>query len=197
MRRTAQPVDDSMLFDLPLVSEPELANKPRPDTRVEIEIDEAEQISLPEGGPELESEAGAGPFEDAGETSSGRLQRRFVAGAIDAGAIAGALLAMVVGTAAIGIRPALADWPSYALVGLVLSFVYAVFSLLFWGKTPGMQRNGLSASSRDGSPLNIGQALLRWLGGICTVLLLGLPTLFDLRGGGTLTDRLSGSQVTT
>jgi len=197
MRRTAQPVDDSLLFDLPLVAEPELANKPRPEPSVELAA--AEQIDLPqeEVEPKSPTYTEAATAEESPEPDGVTLQRRFVAGAIDTGVIAAALVAMMVGAAAVGVRPTLADWPGYALVGLVLSFVYSGFSLLFWGKTPGMQRTGLIASSSDGSPVTIGQVVLRWLGAVCTVLLLGLPTLLALRGGGTFTDRISGSQVTT
>jgi len=109
--------------------------------------------------------------------------------------MAAALAVMAAGTAVLGIRPTLSDWPGYALVGLVLSFLYVGFSLLFWGKTPGMQHAGLIAGSRDGSQLTIAQALLRWLGGVCTVALAGLPTLLDLGEGGSLSDRISGSSV--
>jgi hypothetical protein len=77
----------------------------------------------------------------------------------------------------------------------VFSFLYTVIPLAFWGRTLGMMPAGLVASGGDEGevPLTFGQTALRWLGGVLTVTLLGLPTLLALLGGRSFTDRLSGS----
>lgn len=201
MRRSTQPADDSALFDLPLVAEPELPNRQRrrPEGKsgtaapAAAVTADAEQISL----PQEEVPAGTEPEPSAEDESSstGLVLRRLAAGALDVALLAAALALPLAGAAALGARPALANWPAYLLVALVLSFFYSVFSVLFWGRTPGMARMGLVAHSTGESPLTISRAVLRWLGGVCTVALLGLPTLLDLGGGGSLGDRISGSRI--
>ena len=78
---------------------------------------------------------------------------------------------------------------------LPFSFLYQVFPLAFWGRTPGMARTGLVARGRDGRSLTFGQAGLRWLASVLTVLLLGLPVLSTQLTGRSLADRISDSQT--
>jgi uncharacterized RDD family membrane protein YckC len=188
-----------MLFDLPLVAEPELANKPRhtvrePEPAPTPEPEPvAEQIALPQD-EHLLDEAPPEEVEEI-DPRADLLRRRVTAGAVDLGLLLGGLALVLAGAAALGARPSLATSPAYAVLGVVLSFLYSAFSLLFWGRTPGMVQAGLSASSHDGTPMTIAQTLLRWAGGVCTVMLLGLPMLLALNGGRTLSDRISGSQI--
>jgi hypothetical protein len=53
---------------------------------------------------------------------------------------------------------------------------------------------GLDARSRDGQALAFDQTARRWIGGILTILLLGLPILLAL-GGRSLSDLVSGSET--
>lgn len=105
----------------------------------------------------------------------------------------GGLLALVwLGLAAMGREVQLDDAPAVALFVLAFSFLYTVIPLAFWGQTPGMVWAGLVARCGESEPLAFGQTARRWLGGLLTLLLAGLPGLLALRGG-SLTDRLSGS----
>ena len=88
----------------------------------------------------------------------------------------------------------LSDWPAVALFLLSFSFLYTVVPLAFWGHTPGMAWAGLDARGRDGEPLAFDQTARRWIGGILTLLLLGLPLLLAF-GGRSLSDLLSGSET--
>jgi uncharacterized RDD family membrane protein YckC len=196
MRRTIQTSSSSDLFDLPLLLDPpsvtldELVTtrsghaEPAVEPAVEPSTSEPEQIALPE-----ESNS-------ASETTSGdTMQRRLRAGAVDVALAGAALAAAVAGAAVLGVAPRLAYWPAYAVVGLTLSFVYAVYSLSFWARTPGMARVGLSARTAAGRPITFGQAVRRWLGGIVTVGLLGLPLLLLVRRRVSLADALSGTRL--
>ena len=73
-------------------------------------------------------------------------------------------------------------------------FALTAIPLAFFRRTAGMAVVGLRASSLDRSPLSFGQAFRRWLGGLLTVLLAGLPGLLATRGR-SLADRLSGSRT--
>ena len=76
------------------------------------------------------------------------------------------------------------------------SFLYSVVTLAFWGQTPGMVAAGLMARSHGDQPLSFGQTGLRWLAGLLTVALGGLPLLVALTGR-SFADRLSGSATYT
>jgi uncharacterized RDD family membrane protein YckC len=100
----------------------------------------------------------------------------------------------LIGARQLGIRPSAGDWPGFALFVLAFSFLYGVVSLAFWGHTLGMVWTGITSRSRDGEPLSFDQAVRRWLGGILTAALLGLPLLLSWRGR-ALSDLLSGSET--
>lgn len=197
MRRSGQTSREPALFDLPLMVDPEIADgaglevASRAERRPQGPVAEAEQIDLP-APPPAEDEAADG-FE--GRLSAGLIGPRFLAGAIDAGCGGVALGVLVSGASLLGAPVRGVDWPAYLLALLVFSFFYAVFSLTFWGRTPGMLRAGLSVSSRHGGPVTIGQAVLRWAGGVATVGLLGLPTLLALLERRSLADYLSGTRL--
>ena len=82
-----------------------------------------------------------------------------------------------------------------ALFLLPFSFLYQIFPLAFWGRTPGMERVGLVARSRDGKSLSFSQAVMRWLASLLTVCLIGLPWILTATTGRSLPDRLSDSQT--
>ena len=75
---------------------------------------------------------------------------------------------------------------------LTFSFLYTVLPLAFWGHTPGMAWAGITSRNQDGEALTFDQTARRWLGGLVTALLLGLP-LMALIKGRSLADLISGS----
>lgn len=207
MRRTLQPSSTSDLFDLPLLldppggklAEPETTEPVGPEPSVEPALRKlGEPAAAPAPKPEPEPEQIALPGESehsSAASAGGDVRRRLVAGLLDLAVDGAAVLVAIAGAAALGAPPRLAQWPAYALVGLTLSFVYAVYSLSFWGRTPGMARARLSARTANGGPINFGQAVGRWLGGVVTVGLLGLPILLLVRGHASLADALSGTRL--
>lgn len=125
------------------------------------------------------------------------LGSRWRAGGLDLLLHAVLALVLAVGSSLLG-----APLEGFEILGLVVfvavfSFLYTVIPLAFWGRTLGMSQAGLVASGGDPerSALTFGQTALRWLGGVLTLTLLGLPTLLALLGGRSLTDRLSGSRT--
>ena len=98
------------------------------------------------------------------------------------------------GAALAGARLGPGELPALAVFLLAFSFLYSVVSLAFWGRTPGMAAAGVVARGDRGRPLTFGQTGLRWLAGVATALLAGLPLLLALTGR-SLPDRLSGSRT--
>jgi hypothetical protein len=141
-------------------------------------------------------------FDEASEAAP-ELPRPAPAGArLGAGLLDGGLLLVVTATAILGsyllgVRWQLADLRPLAVFLLVFSFVYSVVPLAFWGRTPGMALSRIVARGGDGGPLTFGQTALRWLGGLLTVALAGLPLLLSLPalGGRSLADRVSGTRT--
>ena len=122
------------------------------------------------------------------------IGRRAAAGAADLLVhVAVAILALA-GCRALGVMPALADWPAFGVFLLSFSFLYTVVPLAFWGHTLGMTWAGLTAESTGGEPLSFDQTARRWLGALLTLAAVGLPLLLALRGR-SLADRLSGSRT--
>lgn len=195
MRHEEDTPDEPLLFDLPLEPErgrkatppapaPERKRAPRPAPR-EAPPPEA---SLTFDEPEELPEPAAGPAGRAG------LGRRISAAGADLIVHASVAVGVLVGCRLMGVRPVLSDWPAVALFLLSFSFLYTVVPLAFWGHTPGMAWAGLDARSRDGEPLAFDQTARRWIGGILTLLLLGLPLLMAFSGR-SLSDLLSGSET--
>ncbi len=193
MRHEEDTPDEPLLFDLPLEPErgrsapsapiserkraPRAASPPPPEAT--LSFDE------PEEPPELET---AGPAGRAG------LGSRISAAGADLIVHASVAVGILIGCRFMGVYPILSDWPAVALFLLSFSFLYTVVPLAFWGHTPGMAWAGLDARSRDGEPLAFDQTARRWIGGILTLLLLGLPLLMAFSGR-SLSDLLSGSET--
>jgi uncharacterized RDD family membrane protein YckC len=117
---------------------------------------------------------------------------RMAAGAADLLVHFAIAVVLLVGTRVMGVRPTLGDWPALAVFLLAFSFLYMVVPLAFWGHTLGMAWAGLVARNRDGEPLTFDQTARRWIGGLLTLALAGLPLLFAGHGR-SLSDLLSGS----
>ena len=145
----------------------------------------------------LEEDHGHGEDDDdleLGEVVASPVDR-LLAGIADLG-VHGALLALTAGgCVAVGVPVTLDDWPPFAGLALVLSFLYWIIPLAFWGQTPGMAWIGTAARSEDDEPLSFGQAVLRWIGALSTAALGGLPLLMALGGGRSLSDRMSDSKT--
>jgi uncharacterized RDD family membrane protein YckC len=202
MRRQEQePTDEPLLFDLPLEIErdrpamtspgsTERKRAPRPPVQSALPEPDLGAI-LDETGPGIR--ARTEPAEE-NDTDRAGIGSRLTAGAADLLVHAAVGVGVFLGCRYLGVRPVLSDWPAFALFLLSFSFLYTVVPLAFWGHTPGMAWRGLDARSRDGEPLAFDQTARRWLGGIVTSLLLGLPLVLVL-GGRSLSDLLSGSET--
>jgi uncharacterized RDD family membrane protein YckC len=143
---------------------------------------------------EAEPPAVSSPPAAAGPVRAG-LGPRLAAAAFDGLVLVAAAALALIGTALLEVRPGLAGLPGLAALLLVFSFAYSVVPLAFWGATPGMRLARLVARDRDGGPLTFGQTALRWLGGLVTLALAGLPMLLALGplGARSPADRLSRS----
>lgn len=194
MRHTEEETpDEPLLFDLPLepqrgrsvVTPPERKRAPR------AAPPEPEPLFVDPDPDDLEESLPA-----AAESRSGRAGffSRIAAASADLLVHAAVAVGILIGCRYMGVRPVLSDWPAVALFLLSFSFLYTVVPLAFWGHTPGMAWAGLDARSRDGEPLAFDQTARRWIGGIVTLLLLGLPLLLAF-GGRSLSDLLSGSET--
>lgn len=201
MARSPRSPEIPGLFDLPLDA-PDAAEPPRPSDRGPA-VPPDEPVEEPAEEPSLfatgDRDAAAPPAIEvepappsAPEPAS--LGDRFRAGVADLALHAAVGLALLVGAELMGARPGLAELPAVGLFLAVFSFLYSVVPLAFWGRTPGMAWSGLVARAAGGHGLTLGQTARRWLGGVVTVLLLGLPVLLAL-GGRSLADRLSGTRT--
>lgn len=123
------------------------------------------------------------------------LSSRFLAGLADLAVHLALAVALLFGARLLGVEAGLGDWPALVLFLLVFSFLYTVLPLAFWGQTPGMAWAGLVARARGYESLTFGQTGRRWLGGLLTAALLGLPALLAAGGGRSLADRLSDSET--
>src|SRR5206468_10645903 len=102
-----------------------------------------------------------------------------------------AVLALL-GCRGLGVQPELREVPAFGALLLSFSFLYTVLPLAFWGHTPGMAWAAITSHNQNGEPLTFDQTVRRWLGGLLTLALVGLPILLAF-GGRTLTDWISGS----
>jgi uncharacterized RDD family membrane protein YckC len=199
MRHEEDTPDEPLLFDLPL--EPERKRAPRaapreprqperPAPEAGLSFDEPDELLAASAAKPARQPAGkpAGPAGRAG------LGRRISAAGADLIVHASVAMGVLVGCRLMGVHPILSDWPAVALFLLSFSFLYTVVPLAFWGHTPGMAWAGLDARSRDGEPLAFDQTARRWIGGVVTLLLLGLPLLLAF-GGRSLSDVVSGSET--
>ena len=80
--------------------------------------------------------------------------------------------------------PAAGSWLWCGLFAIEVSFFLCVPSLALFGKTPGMALADITVEREDGEKPPIPGILRRWLAGLVTILLAGLPLLtmaFDAR----------------
>ena len=205
-------IEELPLFDLPLREKAPRPRRPPEAPRSEAPRPAAaELLAAPAEGaarPAAKAKAAArsaaepqldlaGIEPEPAEALAGKagIGDRFFAGLADV-----LLHVVIVGVAAlailvIGHNVSWRDLPPLMVFALLFSFLYSVFSLAFWGQTPGMAWAGQLARSVTGEPLTFGQTALRWLGGLLTLLLAGLPLLLALAGGRSLADRISDSKT--
>jgi hypothetical protein len=206
MKRRGHSASEPSLFDLPLT---ETAPPPRPLAEAAAPEPQPAAAVEPPGQalplfPDPVAEAarplalvpdppGASPLPRlAASRPAATIVARLLAGAADllVHAALGALL--LAGTRLMGLRGQTADGAPLLLFLLVFSFFYTVVPLAFWGQTLGMAWQGLEARAAGDQPLTLGQTARRWLGGLLSLALAGLPALWALSGR-SFSDRLSGS----
>ncbi len=150
-------------------------------------VEREEWIESAAGASGGTSEAAAASQLPSNRTRVG-IGRRVAAGTADLLVhVAVAILALA-GCRALGVVPAVADWPAFGVFLLSFSFLYTVVPLAFWGHPLGMTWAGLTAESTGGEPLSFDQTARRWLGGLLTLATAGLPLLLALSGRSTLAD---------
>lgn len=211
------PDDELSLFDLPLGdSEPARAERPRsrpareswdgPDdpelplfTPPKREAPAAEPRRAAREFPRpLENLPVAPPapaVENPGAFFQATISARLVAGLADFALHLVVLLGLLAGLRSLRIEIQWTDTPALLAFLLVFSFLYSAIPLAFWGRTPGMRWAHLVARAEDGGGLTFGETARRWLGGLLTLGLLGLPLVFSFGGRRSLADRLSRSRT--
>lgn len=151
----------------------------------------------PEPEPHPEPPEASAPTPAATGPEAPALSVRYLAGLADLAVHLAFGVVLLYGARWLGADAGLADWPALVPVLAVFSFLYSVLTLAFWGQTPGMAWAGLVARASGDRSLTFGQTTRRWLGGLLTAALLGLPALPAGGGRRTLADRLSDSDVRT
>jgi uncharacterized RDD family membrane protein YckC len=199
--KPGEPADEPLLFDLPLTGAGELPADPPLEPKRPARGTRG-LAPEPPGASEIPLAARKGPipvphpvvFEEPPVPASefATRGRRFSAGLADLLVHAAVGVAALLGAQWLGVRPVLSDWPALAIFLLAFSFLYIVLPLAFWGYTLGMAWTGITARNRDGEPLSFDQTARRWLGGLLTVVLLGLPLLVT-GSRRSLSDWISGS----
>jgi uncharacterized RDD family membrane protein YckC len=209
MRRPGKPnePEEPMLFDLPL-SAPGSDDEPdEPPMRPQRSTSEPRRPApMPERSHETTRTARPGPVPVVappvaavpGEAPGARSEfagpgRRIAAGLADLVVHAAVVVLALLGCRGLGVQPdLLRQIPAFGALLVSFSFLYRVLPLAFWGHTPGMAWAAITSRNRDGEPLTFDQTVRRWLGGLLTFALAGLPLLVA-PGGRTLTDWISGS----
>jgi uncharacterized RDD family membrane protein YckC len=169
------------------------AVRPSEELRMLFQEEPEEEASPLE--PKLEPEKVESPPEKEPEIEDVDLSRaRLVAGLADLGVVLAVAVSAFVCVALMGVALTPLPWAPMALFLTAFSFLYCVFPLAFWRRTPGMAWQGLRAKNLDGRSLSFGQTAWRWLAGLLTVVTFGLPLVLTLKGT-YLSDLLSKSQV--
>ncbi len=185
---------EPFLFDLPL--EPPASAAAVPPTENEAESSRA--FAAQDTAPEEAFGEDPQPLEPQSvvprEPIIAHLWPRILSGGADLLVHAGALAAIALGLQFMAVEPRLEHWPSFLAFMVAFSFLYTVVSLAFWGQTAGMAWFGLAARESPQFPLSFAQATSRWLGGLGTLALAGLPLLLALSGS-SLSDRMSRSKT--
>lgn len=203
------PGDPGLFDDLPLQQDPRVKEptpppieRPKP-TPPQARPPEQATESLPlfaDPTPAVPTSA-SGPAEllDATTKPAWRpvvpVPAQLAAGLVDLGVVLAVGLVLWLGLYLMGVSVDLGSMGLLALFLLPFSFLYEVFPLAFWGRTPGMSRVGLVARNPDGKSLSFAQAAIRWFASVLTVCLVGLPWILTAATGRSLADRLSGSQT--
>jgi uncharacterized RDD family membrane protein YckC len=191
MRRPGKPnePEEPLLFDLPLSApgseEPE-EEVPIAPKRASHETRRTRPVPVPSPEEREEAPEPAPRHEFAGPV------RRVGAGIADLIVHAAVAVLALLGCRWLEVQPQIHEWPAFAAFLLSFSFLYTVLPLAFWGHTPGMAWAAITSRNRDGEPLSFDQTVRRWIGGLLTLALVGLPLLLAF-GGRTLTDWISGS----
>lgn len=182
--------DTRPIADLPLFAPAEIATEPE-------RADDRDGRADPAGSeqhatqPVASRAAEGSDRESAGPAS---VRHRLLASALDAVAMLLTLGLLVAFSLAMGVDVEWADLPLYLPTWLAFGFFYQVLPLLFWGRTPGMTLVGIESSDRRGGPLTFQQATLRWLAGLVTWSLAGIPGTLAFTGR-SLVDRASRSRT--
>ena len=184
--------------ELPLARSAEKSTLPDPLRSEELSLlfDEApeEKSSAAEPKPATRTVPVAAESKPAPAKQDEDLARsRLLAGLLDLGVVAAVAISAVVCVALMGVDLTPWPWAPMALFLTSFSFLYSIFPLAFWGRTPGMAALGLRARGLDGRSLSFGQTAWRWVAGLVTVLTFGLPLVLTLKGT-YLSDLLSKSQ---
>lgn len=203
-RRDRDAGQEPSLFDLPLGSPNPAAEVPSSETAEEPAQRLPERAYAREAAhePALGEGAALGEYPETLESQSvlsrepiiAHLWPRLLSGGADLLVHAGAVAAIALGLQFMAVEPRLENWPSFLAFMAAFSFLYTVVSLAFWGQTAGMAWFGLAARESPQFPLSFAQATRRWLGGLGTVVLAGLPLLLALNGS-SLSDRVSRSRT--
>lgn len=87
--------------------------------------------------------------------------------------------------------------PWYQTYLFLLSYIFFAWFWTRGGQTLGMRAWRLRVESMDGSPINLGQSLLRFMAGMATMMTAGLAMLWMLvdKDKRTLHDRFSDTRV--
>lgn len=211
--RSQSPEEPFLFDDLPLREEPlspEVAATPAKAKRLEPKAEPPEAEALPLFVDSVEEEESrprpTPPQTEMRVSGTDRAvtrpawtprmttQTRFAAGLIDFGVVAVLMIGIWLGLGALGIESGSRMLLPMALFSLSFSFLYFVFPLAFWGRTPGMAKMGIAARCLNGQTLTFSQSVRRWLGAVLTVLCFGLPLLLIPATGQSLGDRLSRSR---
>lgn len=188
--------DEPSLFDLPLApdgaAEEEERGAPARDAPAR-QLPDLEPPDLPEPAPPAAQDDTPAPAPRP-QPVPAPFTSRLAASLLDGGVLIVCAAAVLLGGHLLGVGWERGDLPALALFLAVFSFVYSVVPLAFWGRTPGMALMRVISRGADGGPLTFGQTALRWLGGLVTVALAGLPLLLVLAGRSPA-DLLSGSRT--
>lgn len=187
--------DDFELRPEPREPPPEETDADGPDERVAEPVAEKIEAEPAVGQPES---LGTDPEHDAGPRQrvpvSAGVRARYFGGLVDLFVHVVLMAIVLVLVRLMGVEPQGSEVVPFALLSLVFSLFYTVIPLAFWGQTPGMAAAGITARAEDGGPMSFSQASRRWIGGLLTTGLLGLPLLLALSGR-SLGDRLSRSET--
>jgi len=140
------------------------------------------------------------------ELAPAGLSRRLVASLVDAlvGALIWSLASMWLVIAAWGLRSAPLELQEVALLGFALATLGVALHVVYHatfiggcGQTPGKMALGIAVVRRDGEPAGYVRALVRCLGGLVSMLTLGLTSLGVLftREHRGFADWLAGTRV--